>query len=94
MKKNIRIKEEEAGGEGDESFYHKPRYLVVMMKSKRKRWVQHIVYMGKGEKYFWNVNFKLQGKRPFKRIIFRWIFKEIECDNKDYIYLTLDQVHW
>lgn len=55
----------------DESFYHKPRFLFVVMKSKRKRWVQHIVHMGKGEKYCWNVNLKLQGKRPIRRIIFK-----------------------
>jgi hypothetical protein len=66
-----RRRKKEGGGGGYESYYHIPRYLVVVMKSKRKRWVQHIVHVKKGEKYCWNVNFKLQRKRPFWRIIFR-----------------------
>jgi hypothetical protein len=65
MKKNIRIKEkkhEEGGGEGDESFYHKPRYLVVMMKSKRKRWVQHTT-KGKGGEILLECEFQTSRER-------------------------------
>ena len=44
--------EEEEEDDDDESFCHKPGFLVVVMKSKRKRWVQHVVHVGKGEKYW------------------------------------------
>jgi len=61
---------EEKGG-GGESFYLKPGFLLVVMKSKRKQWVQHIVHMGKGEMYCWNVNLKHLRKRPLRRIMFK-----------------------
>jgi hypothetical protein len=68
---------------------------MVMNKSRRMIWVEHIAYMGEMRNmYIILVKKKLERKRLLERIILRWILKERGCEDVDWIHLAQGKVQW
>jgi hypothetical protein len=71
---------------------------IMRMKSRRVRWVGHVVHMGEMRSAYKILVRKPE--RPLGTPLYRWKdnikmdFKEVACENVDWIHLDQDRVQW
>jgi hypothetical protein len=76
------------------NLYRSP-VIIRMIKSRRMRWVGHVVWMGEMRNAYNILVGKPEGKRLFirPRHRYRMDLKEIGCENMDWIHLAQDRDH-
>jgi hypothetical protein len=74
--------------------------LVRAIKSRRRKWAEHVVCMGEGRGVYGILVGKPEGKRPREGPRRRWedniklYRREIGIDGANLIYLAQDRVQW
>jgi len=74
--------------------------IVQVIKSRRMRWVGHVVCMGEGRGMYRVLVGKPEGKRPLGRPRHRWEdnvkmdLQEVGCGSMDWINVAQDRDRW
>jgi hypothetical protein len=74
--------------------------LVLVIKSRRMRWVGHVARMGEGRGVYRDLVRKPEGKRPLGRPRRRWKdnirmdFQEVVCGCLDWMGLSQEMDRW
>ena len=74
--------------------------IVWVMKSRRMRWVGHVMYMGERRSIYRVLVEIPEGKRPFGRPRYRWEdnikmdLQELGCGDMDWFKLAQDRDRW
>ena len=74
--------------------------IVLVIKSRRMRWVGHVARMGEERGVYRVLVGKLEGKRQLGRPRRRWVdnirmdLQEVGCGNVDWIGLAQDRDRW
>ena len=80
-------------------FYSSPN-IVLVIKSKRTRWVNYVARMGEERGVYRLLVGKPEGKRPLGRSRLRWVdnirmdLQEVGCGYMDWIGLAQDRDRW
>ena len=71
-----------------------------MIKTRRKRWAEHVARMGERRSVYRDLVGKPEGKRPLGKLRSRWEdnikmdLQEVECGDMDWIDLAQDRDRW
>jgi hypothetical protein len=74
--------------------------IVMVIKSRRMRWVGHMAHMGNGRGVYRVLAGRAKGKRPLGRPRNRWEdnikmgLREMGIDGVNWIWLAQDRVQW